>query len=220
MHASSDDILNDLRQYCDQHNLSFKEAASILDIPLGTLRSWFSKGKRRSTPSKRYRKRIRAFLDKQKNMNDALKRAWDDFLRWWETQHKYPSLRALAWDLGWEESELHDFLQGKKQPPKSLIESLASIMGVSSILDIKEDSEAQRRTAKIRYLMLLLADELEWFRDGPSQRREIFRCELDPNDLGYISSLINMLGDEAKFQRWLRLTTYRFNFFKRRGIEK
>ncbi|MBI2328648.1 MAG: hypothetical protein HYU85_03285 [Chloroflexi bacterium] len=75
--------------------------------------------------------------------------------------------------------------------------------------------EARRRTEKIKYLLLLLEDELRWFRDNNPRAREEFRKGLNASDIGYISSLLTMLTEEDKFKRWLALTTIRFQSFKR-----
>ena len=73
--------------------------------------------------------------------------------------------------------------------------------------------EAQRRTEKVKYLLLSLEQELRWFRDGSKEARDTFR-ELDSYDIGYISSLLTMLGEEDKFKRWLTFTTNKFQSFK------
>ena len=79
-----------------------------------------------------------------------------------------------------------------------------------------DTGRAQRSARKVRHLLLLLEDELRAFRDGSGAARDVFRNELDAGDVGYISSLLNMLGDENKFARWLKLTTNQFNYFKRK----
>jgi len=76
--------------------------------------------------------------------------------------------------------------------------------------------EAKHRTDKVKYLLLLLEDELRWFRDNNPRARQEFRRELDASDIGYISSLLTMLTEEDKFKRWLALTTTRFQSFRRR----
>lgn len=78
-------------------------------------------------------------------------------------------------------------------------------------------AEAKRRVHRLRMLLLLLEDELRWFRDGQADRRAAYRAELDPYDIGYVSSLLSMLTDEEKFQRWRLLTTNRFRSFRRRA---
>ena len=46
--------------------------------------------------------------------------------------------------------------------------------------------------------------------------REIFRKELNASDIGYISSLLTMIREEDKFERWHALTTIQFQSFKGR----
>ena len=77
-------------------------------------------------------------------------------------------------------------------------------------------TETKSRTQKIKYLLLLLEDELRWFKDNNSATRDIFRKEIDASDIGYISSLLAMINDEENFNRWLKLTTIKFNYFKGR----
>ncbi len=95
--------------------------------------------------------------------------------------------------------KISEFLEGKERPEI-----------------YSEIEEARRRTEKIKYLLLLLEDELRWFRDNNPRAREEFRKELDAYDIGYISSLLTMLTAEDKFKRWLAFTTTRFQSFKRR----
>jgi hypothetical protein len=75
--------------------------------------------------------------------------------------------------------------------------------------------EARNRTGKVRHLLILLEDELGWFRDGDARARDEFRKGLDASDIGYISSLLTMITDEDKFQRWLALSNARFNYFRK-----
>ena len=105
-------------------------------------------------------------------------------------------------------------------PPKLVVEKIAKTVGFEiPALDLILQ-EAQRRTEKVRHLLLFLEEELRWFRDSSKEGRDIFRGELDFGDIGYISSLLTMLDDEEKFKRWLTLTTNRFNFFKKKGGQK
>jgi len=136
-------------------------------------------------------------------------------LKWWETQHHYSTVREFADEIGWDVQNLNIHLQNKDMPPKLVVEKIAKTVGFEiPALDFILQ-EAQRRTEKVKHLLLFLEEELRWFRDGPKETRDILREELDLGDIGYISSLLTMLGDEEKFRRWLTLTTNRFNFFKK-----
>ncbi len=76
--------------------------------------------------------------------------------------------------------------------------------------------EARHRAEKIKYLLLLLEDELRWFKNGDVKIRDEYRKGLNGSDIGYVSSLLTMLTEEDKFARWLALTTIQFNSFNRR----
>lgn len=96
-------------------------------------------------------------------------------------------------------NRIKDFLESKERPE-----------------EYSQIEEARHRTEKVKYLLLLLEDELRWFRDNDPTARQEFRRELDASDVGYISSLLTMLTEEDKFKRWLALTTARFQSFRRR----
>ena len=74
--------------------------------------------------------------------------------------------------------------------------------------------EAEERAEKVKHLLLLLESELSWFREGSPSARAAFRKSLDPYDVGYVASMLMMIGDEDKFRRWLALSTNRFRYFK------
>ena len=132
------------------------------------------------------------------------------------------SNRKLAEEIGVPYDTLNKwwFFTQRKDARKP---SELHIERVSEFLESKERpeiysqiEEAKRRTEKIKYLLLLLEDELRWFRDNNPRAREEFRKQLDASDIGYISSLLTMLTEEGRFKRWLALTTARFQSFKRR----
>lgn len=78
--------------------------------------------------------------------------------------------------------------------------------------------EARQRAEKVKIALLSLESDLRLFRDGNEAQRNVFRQELDSGDVGYVGSLLTTLtGDEDMFDRWKAFSTYRFNFFKRKG---
>lgn len=81
-----------------------------------------------------------------------------------------------------------------------------------SVADLgANEKELRRRAEKVRMLLLLLEDELRWFRGNDKQAaRDRFRRRVNAFDIGYISSLLSMLTEEEKYQRWEALTTYKF----------
>lgn len=191
-----------------------------LNIPYSTFKKWFYKGSTKTNPSPVYIEKLEKFVKYQKENEIYWKELWMKILRWWETQHRYSTVKELAAEISWDVQNLDSYLQNEEMPPKLVVKKIAEAAGFE-IPDLDSMlKEAQRKTEKIEYLLLLLEKELRWFRDGPKEARDIFRKELTPGDVGYISSLITMLGEEDKFRRWLILTTNRFNSFKKRRKQK
>ena len=133
------------------------------------------------------------------------------------------SNRELAEEIGIHYSTVRGwwfFTQGKaaRKPSAQHVERIAEFLESKERPEIySQRLEARHRANKVRLLLLLLEDELRWFRKSDPVTRDEFRRELDASDIGYISSLLTMLTEEDKFQRWLALTTARFNSFRKRG---
>jgi transcriptional regulator with XRE-family HTH domain len=131
------------------------------------------------------------------------------------------SKRKLAEEIGIPHETLNKwwfFTQRKdaRKPSEQYVERIAEFLESKETPEIySQRLEARHRANKVRLLLLLLEDELRWFRESDPITRDEFRKELDAYDIGYISSLLTMLTEEDKFQRWLALTTTRFNSFKK-----
>ena len=210
-------LLKEIDNFSRNRNLSKKELAKKLNIPYETLRKWFQKGIGKKTPSPTSIEKLEKFLESHKEIETYWTELWIKILEWWETQHRYSTISELADEIGWDVQSLSNYLQNIEMPPKLVIEKIAKTIGfkISSLDTIIQ--ETLRKTEKVKHLLLFLEEELRWFRDGSEKVRDIFRNELDINDIGYISSLLTMLCDEDKFKRWLTLTTNRFNFLKKKG---
>jgi len=216
----TEQLLTEIDDFSRAKNFSKKEMAQKLNIPYSTFKKWFQKGKGKREPSQTYIEKMEKFLESQKETVTYWKELWTKILKWWETQHRYHTVRELADEIGWDVQSLNNCFQSKDMPPRLVIEKIAKIVGFEiSALDFIVQ-EAQRKTEKVKHLLLFLEEELRWFRDSLKETRDIFRKKLDFGDIGYISSLLTMLGDEDKFKRWLTLTTNRFNFFKKKEGQK
>lgn len=130
------------------------------------------------------------------------------------------SRKELANRLGIPYSTIKKWFQhgkGARKPSEANLTKIRTFLESKEMPEVyRQIEEARHRTEKIKYLLLLLEDELRWFRDGTTDAREILRRELDASDIGYISSLLTMLTEEDKFDRWLTLTTTRFQSFRRK----
>lgn len=214
---SSEQILKRIETYIRKKDLSKMELANELGIPYSTFKKWFQKGRVQRSPSPVYINKLEKFLESQEKIEKNWEVLWMNILKWWETQHRYSTVREFADEIGWDSQNLAWHLENQERPPLLVIDKIARTVGFEiPALDFLV-KEAQRKTERIKYLLLLLEDELRWFRDSSEKAREIFRESLDLSDIGYISSLLTMLGEEEKFRRWLTLTTHRFNFFRNRG---
>lgn len=129
--------------------------------------------------------------------------------------------KALAEELGIPYRTLQKWYfftesEAARRPSKPHMDRIEGFLESTETAEIHDEvQEARRRVEKIKYLLLLLEDELRWFRDNGQTAREQFRRELNSSDIGYVSSLLTMLTDEAKFKRWLAFTTTHFRFFRR-----
>jgi len=213
-------LLIEVDDFFRERKLSKRGMSQKLNIPYSTFKKWFQKGKEKRNPSPAYIEKIEKFLESQKEADTYWKDLWIKILKWWETQHQYSTVRDLADEIGWDVQNLNHHLQDKEIPPKLVVEKIAKTIGLEIPTLDSIIQGAQRKTEKVKYLLLFLEEELRWFRDGSKEARDIFREKLDLGDVGYVSSLLTMLGDEDKFRRWLTLTTNRFNFFKKKVGQK
>lgn len=212
------ETLTAIEEIRQNKGLSRHQISDSLGIKFETFRSWF-RNKGAKTPSKAFLLKLRAFVDKNRHSKEEWQELWDRIRDWWRTQHKYSSLKELAEELGWTADGLRSCFQNESIPPRLVVEQLANILKLQTPPD-RLIIEARRRLKRIKLFLILLEEELAWFRDSPPDVRDIFRSELDPFDTGYISSLVTMLFAEDKFLRWLELTNNRFKFFENKGIQR
>lgn len=94
-------------------------------------------------------------------------------------------------------------------------------LGVSQLkvseIETLSSEDIKQRVEKIKHLLLALESDLQFFK-GLKEARAIFQKLLDSGDVGYVGCLLTALtGDEAQFERWLESSTYKFDFFKKKG---
>lgn len=72
----------------------------------------------------------------------------------------------------------------------------------------KEDCTIEERVVIVKELVYSLNRELEFFKKGSPESREIFGDSIYAPDVGYIMALFKALFDEDKFQTWLLMSSY------------
>ncbi|MDF2958209.1 MAG: hypothetical protein OD814_001831 [Candidatus Alkanophagales archaeon MCA70_species_1] len=76
----------------------------------------------------------------------------------------------------------------------------------------EEELNAEDRALRVKEILYMLDKELEYFKKGTFEDREIFRKNVPAEHVGYITALIRVLYDEDKFDKWML-----FSEFPRRG---
>lgn len=199
--------------------LSRHQLADRLGIPFETFRRWFHATSPK-LPSPAHLSRLASYMGGVHGEISGWGTVWEAIRRWWQTQHRYASASDLARTIGWESDHLQRCFTEGVTPPRLVLERLADELRITTPKSPPPVGDARTRTERLRALLILLHEEVSWFRDGPEEVRTVLRSELDPFDLGYLSSLLAMLSDESKFRRWLAVTTNRFASFQRKGARK
>ena len=214
----SQTTISRLEAFTKEKGLSKREVARRIGIPLKTVEKWLSKTKRR-IPSPENLKRLKRLIDSWESDESAPTKVWQEVRDWWNTQHRYRNLDAFAIDLGWDAKSLRECIEKGLTPPRLVVEKAAALLSMPFPQRQLELETVEEKVVRIKTLLLILEEELRVFRDGPKEARDVFRKKLDALDVGYVSSLLVMLGEEDSFKRWLTLTTNRFNFLKKKGEE-
>ena len=199
--------------------LSRRQLADRLAIPFETFRRWFHATSAK-LPSAAHLSRLESYVGATRDQVSGLSTVWGAIRSWWQIQHRYASASELARQIGWEPDHLQRCLTDGLMPPRLVLERLADEACIPTPKCLPRVEEARTRTERLRALLLLLYQELAWFRDGPEEVRTTLRSALDSFDLGYLSSLLVMLSDEGKFKVWLAGTTNRFSSFQPKGRRK
>jgi hypothetical protein len=73
----------------------------------------------------------------------------------------------------------------------------------------KGEKNIDERIEHVKSLLEALEWELDFFKYGSSNRRELFRKSIFAPDVGYIIALLRALFDEERFQTWLIMSNYK-----------
>lgn len=155
-----------------------------------------------------------------------------------ERKKELGGIGALAKDINIPKTTLGPWLSGRKGkerrlPSKKYIPLIVQYLEKTAPLakkpeevkkkvakkEIAEEEvlkEAEERTEKIKHLLILVHYELKWFIEAPKEARDIFRKNIELSDVGYLGSLLTMLGKEDFFKRWKMFTTETFSKFNKR----
>lgn len=213
-------LLEGLENYRIREQLPKTELARRLSVSYSTLKRWFCSSKAKHVPSAESLVKVQSLLNASKEQSTPLEQTWEHVKDWWTAQHRYPSIESFAQEVGFNALELEKCLEGQDEPPRLLVERVAQVLGIGPAIFGSLRNKAVERTERLKFLLTLLAEEIAWFRDSPKETRQVLRERVNSMDTGYISSMLTMIFEEEKFQRWLRATTNRFSYFRRRLKKK
>lgn len=169
-----------------------------------------------------------ALSQQQRTLEEARK-----LQAWFEKQRKFSSWDALARYLGINSGSLTHIKKGRRLIANMMIRM--KLYEVTRIPDFSETPdlistrrariqtssaqtksvseytapEAMHRATQIQKLLTTLSSELEFFKNGSREAREILRKRVSGREVGYITSLLRALYDEDKFERWMALSAGR-----------
>lgn len=88
----------------------------------------------------------------------------------------------------------------------SILKDAQAIQFAASRKPIDSENE---RVKRVKRLLVLLANELEYFKQSPEPARAKFRKLVPGEDVGYITTLLRALYNEDQFERWLLFSKYK-----------
>lgn len=130
------------------------------------------------------------------------------------------SQELLASILGISQSTVAHWEAGrvcpKPQQQERIVAWLKEVEEKGPIPSLGKWGEARERCNQLKNVLNILEFHLRYFQNETPEAREAYSRELDVYDVGYLTSLMEMLFDEGKFQRWKVFTTHRFGGFRRK----
>jgi hypothetical protein len=156
------------------------------------LRKWFSAQKRFASWSAMERA-LKITKDYLRHIKNGQKRAAD------------PELRSKLYDT--TGLEIFRTTIGNLKPKKQtggISRQRQEERKTTGLID-----DPYERAARVKKLLVGLADELEFFKKKQESARRAFRKVVPGEDVGYITTLLRALYDEDQFQRWLLFSDYK-----------
>lgn len=125
----------------------------------------------------------------------------------------------LALILGIPRATLSHWEIGRRFPTVEHQQRISSWLEQVELKPVQIDAlrEALEHCEQLKHLLNLLEFHLRYFQNELPEARETYRRELNVYDVGYLTSLLEMLFDEGKFQRWKVFTTHHFGGFRRKA---
>lgn len=120
---------------------------------------------------------------------------------------KYKYQSEIAKVTGINEKTIGDYFTARHKPPQEKWNLLRSVL-FEKVEKVKPErkiktqqiNEAKHSAEKIKSIVFLLKDELEYFKESSPEVREILKEYIPGPTIGYISSLLTALYDENQLE--------------------
>jgi len=118
---------------------------------------------------------------------------------------KIPNRSELARLAGLSKPTVSNYFRAIYLPPQENWNTLREYLvtdGVGIEIEDDNDDEVVIHSKKIKALIYVLKDELNFFKDQPDMARETLKKYLDPEETGYTISLFKALFNEEELDIW------------------
>jgi len=116
---------------------------------------------------------------------------------------KYKTQTDISKITSINEKSIGDYFTARHKPSQerwTLLREALFREGSSESLTIKQASETIHSIERFKAILILLKDELEYFKNSTSENRRILKEQIPGNQIGYLASLLSALYDENQLE--------------------
>jgi len=141
----------------------------------------------------------------------------DALAKWFANQKQWATRKQFANSIGIPYSTLKKYFSGTHFPSGRNLQKLYTATNLdcfkqkSKVNQKSINKEAISKAEVIKRLLFILNEELEYFKNGKAEERDLLRNILSGPDVGYITALLDSIFEEERFKDWLIMNTYKFS---------
>jgi len=138
---------------------------------------------------------------------------------WFANQKQWTTRKQFANSIGIPYSTLKKYFSGVHFPSGKNLQKLYNATNLNCFKQKSKtqsdqksiNKEAINKSEIVKRLLFILNEELEYFKNGKTEERDLLRNILSGHDVGYITALLDSIFDEERFKNWLIMNTYKFS---------
>jgi len=114
---------------------------------------------------------------------------------------KYKTQTDVSKATNINEKSIGDYFTARHKPSQERWTLLREILfkeGLDKYSTLKQASEAIHSIERLKAILILLKDELEYFKNSKPENRRILKEQIPGNQVGYLASLLTALYDESQ----------------------